>query len=171
MRTILDDPAYSDWFIKFKPNGPWINPKCDNNYNPPLCSNYFHMLEQTPGYPHGDGDCAAPNCDCGKNPCGFYLWNVSIDFMSAQGAFEPAILAERTARIYIAALCLYKWPNYFRLLSFALRQVLHPLSFVSSQLQHSSTTVVNGQTFQEWFIYSYMFNEVGQSKLVSGFFW
>lgn len=36
------------------------SPKCDNNYDPPLCSNYFHMQEQTPGYPTGDGDCAAP---------------------------------------------------------------------------------------------------------------
>ena len=69
------------------------------------------MQEQSPDYPHGDGDCAAPACDCGTKPCGFYLWN------------------------------------------------------------HSSTTVVKGQSFQEWFIYSYMFNEVGQSDLVSGFFW
>ena len=35
------------------------------------------MQEQSPGYPHGDGDCAAPGCDCGKAPCGFYLWNHS----------------------------------------------------------------------------------------------
>ena len=69
------------------------------------------MQEQSPGYPHGDGTCAAPACDCGTKPCGFYLWN------------------------------------------------------------HSSTTVVKGQTFQDWFIHSYMFNEVGQSDLVSGFFW
>ena len=103
--------AGSDWFIKFKPEGPWYSPKCDNNYNPPKCSDYFHMQEQTPGYPHGDGSCAAPACDCGDKPCGFYLFN------------------------------------------------------------HSSTTVVKGQTFQDWFIHSYMFNEVGQSDLVSGFFW
>ena len=37
VRTILDDPAYSAWFIKFKPVGPWYSPKCDNNYDPPLC--------------------------------------------------------------------------------------------------------------------------------------
>jgi hypothetical protein len=43
VRTILEDPAYSDWFIKFKPTGPYKNPQCDNNYNPPLCSTYFHM--------------------------------------------------------------------------------------------------------------------------------
>ena len=37
VRTILDDPAYSPWFIKFKPVGPWKSPQCDNNYSPPLC--------------------------------------------------------------------------------------------------------------------------------------
>jgi hypothetical protein len=36
---------------------------------------------------------------------------------------------------------------------------------------HSSTAVINGQTFQRWFIVSYMFNEVGGSKLVDGFYW
>lgn len=31
---------------------------------------------QTPGYPHGDGDCAPPGCDVGKNlPIGAYLFN------------------------------------------------------------------------------------------------
>jgi hypothetical protein len=30
---------------------------------------------------------------------------------------------------------------------------------------------VNGQTFQQWFIHSYVLNEVGSSPLVSGFFW
>jgi hypothetical protein len=111
VRKILDDPAYEPWFLKFKPQGPWYSPKCDNNYNPPLCTDYFHMQEQSPGYPHGDGDCAAPACDCGTKPCGFYMWN------------------------------------------------------------HSSTAVVNGQTFQDWFIHSYVLNEVGMSPLVSGFFW
>ena len=107
----MDDPSYESWFVKFKPVGPWFSPKCDNNFSPPRCSDYYHMLEQTPGYPHGDGDCAAPGCDCGTMPCAFYLWN------------------------------------------------------------HSATAVVNGQTFQQWFIDSYMFNEVGSSPLVSGFFW
>lgn len=111
VRTILDDPAYSNLFVKFKKDGPWNQPKCDTNYDPPKCSDYFHMQEQSPGFPHGDGNCAAPACDCGTMPCGFYLWN------------------------------------------------------------HSSTTVVKGQTFQDWFIHTYMFNEVGDSDLVSGFFW
>lgn len=46
VRTILEDPAYSDWFIKFGPptvNGTsWHSPKCDKNYAPPLCSDYYH---------------------------------------------------------------------------------------------------------------------------------
>jgi hypothetical protein len=36
---------------------------------------------------------------------------------------------------------------------------------------HSSTAVVHNQTFQEWFIHSYVLNKVGMSPLVSGFFW
>ena len=47
VRTILDDPAYSSWFIKFKPKGPWFSPKCDNNFSPPRCSDLYHMQEQT----------------------------------------------------------------------------------------------------------------------------
>lgn len=38
-------------------------------------------------------------------------------------------------------------------------------------VQHSSTAVVNNQTFRDWFIHSYMLNTVGLSPLVSGFFW
>ena len=108
MRTILDDPRYAPWFLHFKPKGPWFSPKCDKNSG--KCSDYYHMQEQTPDYPRGDGNCAAPACDCGKSPCGFYMFN------------------------------------------------------------HSSTAVVGGQTFREWFIQSYVFNEVGSSPLVSGFF-
>ena len=111
VRRILEDPAYDDWWMHFKPSGPYFSKKCDDNYDPPLCSDKYHSQEQSPGYPHGDGDCAAPACDCGKVPCGFYIFN------------------------------------------------------------HSSTTRVNGQSFQEWFIHDYMINEYGSSPLVSGFFW
>lgn len=113
VRLTLEDPAYADWFLKFKPQGPWYSSKCDNNYDPPICSDYYHNQEQSPGFPHGDGDCAPPNCDCGKGvPCGFYIWN------------------------------------------------------------HSSTTVVHGQTFQDWFINTYMLDVAqGLSPLVSGFYW
>ena len=91
VRETLEDPAYSDWYISFKPEGLWSNPKCDSA-NKSLCSNHFHNQEQSPGYPHGDGDCLAPQCDCGSVPCGFYVFN------------------------------------------------------------HSTTTTVKGQTFQDWFI-------------------
>jgi len=111
VRRILEDPAYDDWWMHFKPEGPWASKKCDDNYDPPLCSDKYHSQEQSPGFPHGDGDCAAPACDCGKVPCGFYIFN------------------------------------------------------------HSSTAIVNGQSFQQWFIKDYMINEVGSSPLVSGFFW
>jgi len=111
VRLILDDPAYAPWFIDFKAQGPWASSKCDDNFSPPKCSNHYHMQEQSPGYPKGDGNCAKPGCDCGTAPCGFYLWN------------------------------------------------------------HSSTAVVHGQTFQEWFVHDYMLNKVGMSPLVSGFFW
>lgn len=85
--------------------------KCDDNYSPPLCSDFYHSQEQSPGYPTGDGNCAAPGCDCGSTPCGLYVFN------------------------------------------------------------HSSDAVVKGQTFQQWFVHSYMLNSVGSSPLVSGFFW
>lgn len=110
VRKILEDPAYADWFLHFKPQPPWFSKKCDAA-NASLCSDYYHSQEQSPGFPHGDGDCAAPACDCGAVPCGFYVFN------------------------------------------------------------HSSTTVVRGQSFQEWFVHGYVLNEVGTSPLVSGFFW
>jgi len=110
VRKTLDDPAYSDWFIKFKPEGPWYSNKCDNNFNPPKCSDLYHNQEQSPGYPSGDGNCAAPNCDCGNAPCGFYIWN------------------------------------------------------------HSSTTLVYGQSFQDWFVNDYIFDYQGLDPRVSGFY-
>lgn len=111
VRKTLEDPAYSDWYMKFKPVGPWYSSKCDTNYDPPICSDLYHNQEQSPGYPTGDGNCAAPNCDCGNGvPCGFYMWN------------------------------------------------------------HSSTTVVHGQTFLEWFRDSYIFDKQGTSPLVSGMY-
>eukprot|EP00937_MAST-01D_sp_MAST-1D-sp2_P004197 g4197.t1 len=110
VREALEDPAYADFFIKFKPNGPWTSSKCDAA-NKSLCSDFYHSQEQSPGFPHGDGDCAAPACNCGSVPCGFYVFN------------------------------------------------------------HSATTIVNGQSFQEWFVHSYMLNKAGMDDLVSGFFW
>lgn len=36
---------------------------------------------------------------------------------------------------------------------------------------HSATAIINNQSFQEWFINSYMLNEIGGDELVDGFYW
>lgn len=82
VQMLLNDPEYSPWFIKFVPGGSkpdhsYYVPTCDDNYDPPLCSDYYHGNQQTPGYPSGDGDCAAPACDVGNVPVGFYVFNHS----------------------------------------------------------------------------------------------
>lgn len=88
VRKKLANPLYAPWFMNFsaavRANHSLAHvPVCDTNYHPPLCSNLYHDQVQTPGFPHGDGDCAPPGCDCGGVPCGEYLFdfrnaNVSI---------------------------------------------------------------------------------------------
>ena len=73
-RAAMDDPSKQEWFLPFKPNISYHVPQCDDNFDPPKCSPLYHDQEQTPGYPHGDGDCPGP-CDCGVHPCGEYLYN------------------------------------------------------------------------------------------------
>ena len=48
VRKTLEDPAYADWYVKFKPNGPWYSDKCDRNYDPPVCSDLYHNRECLP---------------------------------------------------------------------------------------------------------------------------
>jgi len=85
VRLTLNDPAYARWFLTFDPKiSSYHVPTCDNNYTPPLCSKYYHDQSQTPEYPNGDGDCAAPACDVGNVPVGEYIWdprswNVSVN--------------------------------------------------------------------------------------------
>jgi len=112
VRFILDDPAYRPWFIKFSGRPPYFSPPCDDNYDPPLCTDLFHTQMDTPNIPgkNGYGNCAPPACNCGSQPCGFYVFN------------------------------------------------------------HSSSIVVHGQTFQQWFIHSYVLNAAGLSPDVDGFF-
>ena len=74
VRLTLSDPAYSPWFLNFTAGNVHV-PRCDTNYQPPLCSNYYHDQSQTPEYPQGDGNCAAPGCDVGPIPVGEYLWD------------------------------------------------------------------------------------------------
>eukprot|EP00326_Haptolina_ericina_P001279 CAMPEP_0181224288 /NCGR_PEP_ID=MMETSP1096-20121128/31037_1 /TAXON_ID=156174 ORGANISM="Chrysochromulina ericina, Strain CCMP281" /NCGR_SAMPLE_ID=MMETSP1096 /ASSEMBLY_ACC=CAM_ASM_000453 /LENGTH=399 /DNA_ID=CAMNT_0023317341 /DNA_START=91 /DNA_END=1290 /DNA_ORIENTATION=- len=88
VREVLTDPAYAPWFINFSQqvvanHSKSHVPVCDKNFEPPRCSHLYHDQVQTPGFPHGDGDCAPPGCDCGSVPCGEYLFdfrnaNVSI---------------------------------------------------------------------------------------------
>jgi len=84
VREKLTNKDYARWFLKFDPaRTPHVS-KCDKNYHPPLCSELYHDQSQTPEYPHGDGNCAAPACDVGSVPIGEYLWdprawNVSIN--------------------------------------------------------------------------------------------
>jgi hypothetical protein len=84
VREKLVDPAYSGWFLRFAPggslpNGSYHVPACDDTYNPPLCSEFYHDQEQTPAVPSPadpapDGACVGV-CDCGSVPCGEYLWD------------------------------------------------------------------------------------------------
>lgn len=62
------------------------NTTCDNTFSPPKCSTKFHDSVQTPGFPHGDGDCAPPGCDVGKTlPIGAYLFNPAAANTSVNG--------------------------------------------------------------------------------------
>jgi hypothetical protein len=113
VRVKAEDPAYASWFLPFNcsaasPVQGCHVPVCDANYDPPLCTALYHDQGQTPGYPHGDGDCAAPACDVGLIPVGEYLFdfrsvNVSVNgqtfiewyieeyFFSATGAGNPLV--------------------------------------------------------------------------------
>ena len=93
VREKLEDPAYAAWFLKFGPptvGSGWHVPQCDNNYSPPLCTEFYHDQEQTPGFPHGDGDCSPPACDVGKIPVGEYLF----DFRSVNVSVNGQTFAE-----------------------------------------------------------------------------
>lgn len=46
VREKLEDPNYSGFFLKFSELGPWNNgtyhvTNCDDNYDPPLCTEYY----------------------------------------------------------------------------------------------------------------------------------
>ena len=75
VREKLDDPAYSGFFLRFKPSGFFP----DGSYHVPACTGskcsiFYHDQDQTPEHPHGDGSCV-DECDCGTQPCGEYLWD------------------------------------------------------------------------------------------------
>jgi hypothetical protein len=135
VRKTLEDPAYADWFFKFKPqclsnSSACFSKRCDKA-QPSLCSDLFHEQEQSPGFPRGDGDCLAPGCDCGKVPC-----------ECGKVPSECAKCTDSKSRD-LAAGGFYIW-------------------------NHSSTTVVKGQTFQDWFIHDYILNEVRAANKFQG---
>lgn len=105
VRKTLEDPAYAQWYFKFKPTGPWTSEKCDAA-QPTLCSDFYHSQEQTPAFPHGDGDCLAPGCDCGKVPCGFYVWNHSSTAVVNGQTFQVHVAVSPTARF-----CAFPFPT------------------------------------------------------------
>ncbi len=146
VRKILDDPAYAPWFLKFKPVGPWYSHKCDSA-NASLCSDYYHSQEQSPGFPHGDGDCAAPACDCGANPCGFYVWNASSTAVINGQTFRDWFIDSYSAFCGIAASCA---PTG------ALKRA--PLTPFSLTPSHPNTRPP-------------VLNAVGAAPITSGFFW
>eukprot|EP01116_Phalansterium_solitarium_P006392 TRINITY_DN1868_c0_g3_i1.p1 TRINITY_DN1868_c0_g3~~TRINITY_DN1868_c0_g3_i1.p1 ORF type:complete len:413 (+),score=136.21 TRINITY_DN1868_c0_g3_i1:257-1495(+) len=85
VRNILQNPDYAPWFLKFSGENNYHVPDCDNNYSPPLCSKLYHDQVQTPGYPTGDGNCAAPACDVGGVPVGEYLFDFRANNVSIHG--------------------------------------------------------------------------------------
>ena len=82
VREKLDDPHYSGFFLKFRPNVSTFTdthvPRCADE-NRQKCSIFYHDQQQTPEVPttsdpNPDGVCEE-YCDCGTQPCGEYLWD------------------------------------------------------------------------------------------------
>jgi len=89
VREKLDDPAYSGFFLKFKPKPSSLNsefsdisdthvPRCARE-DQTKCSRFYHDQLQTPEVPtpddpNPDGSCDG-YCDCGSQPCGEYLFD------------------------------------------------------------------------------------------------
>ena len=90
VRDKVTDPDYAPWFLPFS-DAVIANysaahvPVCDTNYDPPRCSHLYHDQTQTPGYPKGDGVCAAPGCDVGSVPVGEYLFDFRAANVSIHG--------------------------------------------------------------------------------------
>ena len=95
VRDKVTDPDYAPWFLHFS-DAVMANhsvahvPVCDTNFSPPKCSHLYHDQTQTPGYPAGDGQCAAPGCDVGSVPVGEYLF----DFRAANVSIHGQTLKE-----------------------------------------------------------------------------
>lgn len=78
VRKILDDPAYSGFFLQWNEtalaNGDLHVPNCAAE-DGTKCSPFYHDQLQTPEVDGGDGQCPETGCDCGLHPCGEYLFD------------------------------------------------------------------------------------------------
>jgi len=96
VRAKLDDPAYAGFFLHFSP--------AVTDYHVPLCaaenashcSLYYHDQLQTPQVPserdpHPDGSCQV-QCDCGRHPCGEYVFDHRNGTMLREFLVQEVIL-------------------------------------------------------------------------------
>ena len=110
VRKLLVDPAYAKWFLPFSATPPingsrYYSPPCDSNYNPPLCSALYHDQTQSPAFPKGDGDCAAPACDTGAVPSGEYVRERALLSLLGAARAPLALTRARAARLLRARSC------------------------------------------------------------------
>jgi pectinesterase len=85
VREKLEDPLYSGFFLRFRPKDKVAthSPRCDDAYDPPLCSELYHSQSLAPNskeetcfnFSTCDGFCESGKCDCGKVPCGSYVFD------------------------------------------------------------------------------------------------
>eukprot|EP01047_Picozoa_sp_COSAG01_P051824 COSAG01_NODE_5385_length_4293_cov_19.521221_4_plen_196_part_00 len=143
VRTKLDDPRYSDWFIRFSGKGNYSQPACDTNWSPPKCSQHWHDQDQSPGtlhpasgYPKADGTCAKP-CFCGDNPCGAWCaCHVGVRTCAdpqSRHSLPPPTTPLSNDRL------------------------IHPAHMLGEYIfNHASTTRVQNSSFAEWFLNEWM---------------
>ena len=79
VREILDDPAYSGFFLKFDTDVDTAVPRCAAE-NATKCSLFYHDQMQTPAVPtpenpNPDGSCPETGCNSGLNTTGEYLFD------------------------------------------------------------------------------------------------
>lgn len=110
VRKILNDPAYSGFFLRFDSSQPAFHVPACAAENASKCSEFYHDQLQTPEVPteqkpHPDGTCPPASdggCDCGVHPCGEYLWDhrngsqlrewlISEHILGPDGIGSPAI--------------------------------------------------------------------------------
>jgi hypothetical protein len=108
-------------------DGTYRNPVCDHSFSPPRCSELWHSQTQTPHYApngtcawnkttsrcdpvpgafdFGDGMCIEKPCDCGRVPCGFYLfdhrqWNTAVKGQTLREWFIQNLTISETGLLH-----------------------------------------------------------------------